>query len=160
MFANHRAKTVIGIFMALLLLGVSSAEDKPAKGKSDFEKLQGVWAEGDQVWIINGDEILEYRTLGGISMKPPTARTGWSINPHQSFPSTSPPLGVTAAQYVVAEIPGDTIRLLPSASATRMPPRWVLWGCHGLHSLSLGATWNGDHMRELVETGGEPVVMG
>ena len=41
---------------------------------------------------------------------------------YQSAPSSSPPLGVTAAHQVVRLMPGASVRTLPSARPTCMPP--------------------------------------
>src|SRR6266566_4900343 len=57
--------------------------------------------------------------LGG---KGPTGRFLSSINLYQSEPSTSPPEGVTAAHQVTPLILGASVRTLPSARPTSMPP--------------------------------------
>ena len=69
MFANYRAKTVVGIFVVLLLLGVGRAEDKPAKAKGGLDKLEGAWVRGSDVWIIRGDEIRAYYSPRGFASK-------------------------------------------------------------------------------------------
>ena len=57
--------------------------------------------------------------LGG---KDPTGRLLSAINLYQSEPSTSPPAGVTAAHHVAPLILGASVRTLPSARPTWMPP--------------------------------------
>src|SRR5262245_48510660 len=56
--------------------------------------------------------------LGG---KDPTSRF-FCFQPYQSEPSTSPSEGVTAAHQVLPLRLGDSVRTLPSASPTRIPP--------------------------------------
>ena len=47
---------------------------------------------------------------------------------YQSLPKTSPPRGVTADQNVASEMDEATVRTLPSAKATSIPPEYPVWG--------------------------------
>src|SRR2546423_547797 len=69
-----------------------------------------------------------------------------SINHYQSVPSTSPPAGVTAAHQVVPLRLGASVRTLPSAIPTWMPPVWAVAARVGsqLPSNGVGWTWNFD----------------
>ena len=49
---------------------------------------------------------------------------------------------MTAAQNAVAWTPGDTVRTLPSKSATVSPPRKLAWRTCGSTSSGRGRTWN------------------
>src|SRR5262249_45632598 len=67
-----------------------------------------------------------------------------SINLYQSEPSTSPSAGVTAAHQVTPLIVGASVRTLPSARPTWMPPEWAVAARVGSQLPSLGWTWNLD----------------
>src|SRR5262249_39139569 len=64
----------------------------------------------------------------------------------QSEPSTSSPEGVTAAHHVVPLILGASVRTLPSARQTCMPPEWAVAVRVGsqLPRNGVGWCWNFD----------------
>jgi uncharacterized protein (TIGR03067 family) len=116
MFANHRAKTAVGIFVGLLLLGASRAEAKPAKGKGDLDKLQGVWAREGQVWVITGDELLEYYS-GSRSTSKAKIQIDTSKRPNQidfEYTRYNPNHGIY-------EVKGDTLKVCVSAKSNPRP---------------------------------------
>src|SRR5262245_28380409 len=77
--------------------------------------------------------------LGG---KDPTGRL--VFQGYQSEPSTSPPEGVTAAHQVSPLRLGASVRTLPSARQTDMPPGWAVTARVGSQSPGVGWTWNFD----------------
>jgi uncharacterized protein (TIGR03067 family) len=70
MITNHRATMAVGILVSVLALAAGAADAKPPapKDKSEIGKLQGAWAGDGLVWVITGDEVVEYRSAMGRTM--------------------------------------------------------------------------------------------
>lgn len=117
MFANHRAKTAVGIFVALLLLAAGRAADKPAKGKGGLDKLEGAWDRDGQVWVISGDEIVEYDSARGMTKKG-KVRLDSSKKPKQiDIEFTSIAKGRSMIpMHGIYEVEGETLKLCLSST--------------------------------------------
>lgn len=103
MFANHRARWAVGIFLGLLLLSAGRAEDKPAKTKGELDKLQGEWVMGKQVFIISGDEMRAYHAPRAAS-----SRIKIKIDPSKEPKQIDFDEGRVGMSIGIYEVKGDT----------------------------------------------------
>lgn len=114
MFANHRARTAVGIFVALLLVGAGGAEDKPAKGKTDLDSLQGVWVDAKDVWVIRGNVIRAYNSPSSSGSK-----LEFKIDPSKEPKQIDFDSGRSGMDYGIYEVKGDAFKYCVADRSSR-----------------------------------------
>ena len=106
-----------GFLVSLLLFGASNADDKPAKAKLERnDKLEGTWVEGENVWVINGNEITAYdpssRTPSKSKFKIDSTTKPMQIDFEAKF-------GLLLGIY---EVKGDTMKYCIERTSPRRQP--------------------------------------